>query len=144
MTPEHESGIRARVTNPALTKGPWLVWNGPEFVGGGADLCIGAGERWLLNMDHRAVEERFWLSQMKANPNYVVDSRGFSEQTKDFEFLPECDIATLATCEDRITAEQRANAEFMAAAREDVPALLAALDEARAELARMQNAHTRA
>ena len=129
MTPEHESGIRARVTNPALTKGPWLVWNGPEFVGGGADLCIGAGERWLLNMDHRAVE---------------VDSRGFSEQTKDFEFLPECDIATLATCEDRITGEQRANAEFMAAAREDIPALLAALDEARAELARMQNAHTRA
>src|SRR5208283_2376298 len=30
---------------------PWDVWDGPSYCGGGKDLCIGSGEKWLANMD---------------------------------------------------------------------------------------------
>lgn len=36
-----------------FTPGPWDIWDGWEYVGGGRDLCIGAGDDWLVNMDHR-------------------------------------------------------------------------------------------
>lgn len=78
------------------TPGPWRIWEGPLFEGGGADLCIGAGEQWLANMDHRVRR---------------------CQQTFELEHKQdECDICTIDA--DEITAEQRANANLIAAAPE--------------------------
>lgn len=92
----------------AATSGPWCVWDGPQYVGGGEDLCIGAGKKWLANMDHR-----------------------FCASIRDATFGPrECDPDTM-TCDictidaGKITEEERANAAFIAAARDAVPALVA-------------------
>lgn len=46
-----EDEIRER--EKKATKGPWKQWRGPQYVGGGEDICIGAGDTWLANMDHR-------------------------------------------------------------------------------------------
>ena len=84
------------------TPGPWCVWEGPLYVGGGADLCIGAGgDNWLANMDHRTTR----CPQIMEN--------GHDND--------ECDICSIDS--GHITAEQRANARLIAAA----PDLLAAL-----------------
>jgi hypothetical protein len=93
--------IRARVE--AATKGPWNVWPGPEYVGGGEDMCIGAGEQWLANMDHR----------VPRCPQIMDDGHPDDDQ---------CDICSLDS--PRISKEQDANAEFIAHARADVPWLL--------------------
>lgn len=77
-----------------FTKGPWNVWRGPQFVGGGEDICIGAGKEWLANMDHR--ERRC---------PQVLDNGHFAD---------ECDICTIDSCQ--ITEEQLANARLIAAA----------------------------
>lgn len=79
----------------SATAGPWKVWDGPSFVGGGADLCIGAGEEWLANMDHR-----------DRRCEHVFENH------HDDEVCPICTIDA-----PKITAEQRANADFIAAAR---------------------------
>lgn len=83
------------------TPGPWSVWEGPLYVGGGADLCIGAGEEWLANMDHRQPR----CAQILEN--------GHDDEA--------CDICTIDS--GHITDEQRANAALIAAA----PDMLAAL-----------------
>ena len=92
------SEIRARCE--AATKGPWKVWDGPSYCGGGADLCIGQGEKWLCNMGHRQVEGH--------NPG--------------------CETKGCVICFD-ITKEQQANAELIADARTDIPALLDRIEE---------------
>lgn len=86
----------------AHTPGPWSVWEGPLFVGGGADLCIGAGEEWIANMDHR-----------QPRCPQILEDGHFDDAS--------CDICTIDS--GRITDEQRANARLIAAA----PDLLAAL-----------------
>lgn len=106
--------IKARVA--ATTPGPWQVWDGPEYVGGGADLCIGAGEKWLVNMDHRSC---LTLQQL-------VDE-GPSHAPPD-----DCPICSLGEAD--ITGEQRANAEFIANARVDVVALVAEVERLRSRL----------
>ncbi len=89
----------------SYTKGPWRIWRGPQFVGGGEDLCIGAGDTWLANMDHR----------MRPNDDpFPMD--GWLQ-------VSECDIATIDS--STITAEQEDNARLIAAA----PALLEAAQQ---------------
>lgn len=90
-----------RAKAEAATPGPWIVWNGPEYEGGGADLCIGAGETWLANMDHRI------------NGQNPFGFPGWAQ-------VSECDIASTSD-------EQAANAAFIAAA--DPTTLLALVDE---------------
>lgn len=94
------------------TPGPWEVWDGPEYVGGGADLCIGAGEDWLANMDHRNCVNREAhlcggdIPPCKSEPNTSICS------TSGCRCTDECQV------ENHITEEQRANAHLIAAAPE--------------------------
>ena len=88
------------------TPGPWKVWDGPAYVGGGRDLFIGAGKQWLVNMDHRRT------------------TCGLDHPLDDWDG-DSCDICSVDGPE--ITAEQEANACLIAAA----PDLLEALSTAR-------------
>lgn len=89
-----------------FTKGPWRIWEGPLFEGGGADLCIGAGDKWLANMNHR-----------QPRCPQILD-RGHKSE--------ECDICTIDA--DGITAEQRANARLIAAAPDLLEACKAVIE----------------
>jgi hypothetical protein len=99
------------------TPGPWEVWSGPQYVGGGADLCIGAGKDWLANMDHRNCVNREAhmcggdIPPCKREPDTAICSTAGCRCTDE---CPE---------ENHITEEQRANANLIAAA----PDLLEAL-----------------
>lgn len=99
MSPEELQEIKDRLQK--ATPGPWTIWEGPQFEGGGADLCIGAGrEKWLANMDHRHCGKLHnWCD------------------TKEM-----CDICSIDSVD--VTDEQRANAEFIANSRQDVEKLL--------------------
>lgn len=114
LTEQRLSEIRARLK--AATPGPWQVWDGPEYVGGGADLCIGAGESWLVNMDHRSC---LTLQQLvDEGPSHAP--------------VGNCPICSLGEAD--ITGEQRANAEFIANARADIEALVAEVERLHAEV----------
>lgn len=102
----------------AATDGPWDVWRGPQYVGGGEDLCIGRGDEWLANMDHR--EPRC------------------AQISDDGHFDSNCNICTVDS--EPISVEQKANADFIAHARTDVPALVAEVRRLRALLV---EAHTK-
>lgn len=103
----HEELAQAEALCEAATPGPWDVWEGPAFIGGGTDICIGAGDAWLVNMDHR---------YCRKITNAVLD------RTCDPNRLT-CDICHIDA--DKITEEQRANSVLIAAARTLVPALIA-------------------
>lgn len=105
LTSASLSEIEARAA--AATPGPWVVWDGPLYEGGGADLCIGRGKTWLANMDHR-------------NPRCA-------QITEQGHKADDCDICTIDA--GGVTDEQRANANLIAHARSDVPALVAAVRE---------------
>ena len=90
------------------TKGPWCVWDGVEYVGGGADLCIGAGEKWLANVDHRTTR-----------CPQILDNGHFNAA---------CDICTIDA--PRITKEERANAALIVALRNHARELIAAAERA--------------
>jgi len=92
--------IRDRLNN--ATKGPWAIWKGPEYEGGGADLCIGAGETWLANMDHRV-----------PRCPQILDNGHLSN---------ECDICSIDG--GIITDEQRANAELIKNSPDDLRYLI--------------------
>ncbi len=81
------------------TPGPWCVWDGPAYVGGGRDLCIGAGDTWLANMDHRDCVRR-------------------DEHTDAYTTCGPEDDAAICTIDTEITEEQEANARLIAAAPE--------------------------
>lgn len=100
-----------------VTSGPWFVWDGVQYMGGGRDLCIGAGPTWMANMDHRACERR--VVHMEADM-----------RAQDCKAEADTDLLSLASCElaDDFTNEQIANARFIARAREDIPFLLAVID----------------
>lgn len=83
------------------TPGPWDLWRGPQYVGGGEDICIGAGKEWLANMDHRRPVCKNTLS-----PGHRDD---------------ECDICTIDSGE--ISREQLANARLIASAPDQFEAL---------------------
>lgn len=115
MTPERLAEIEARLAT--ATPGPWDVWDGPAYCGGGRDLCIGAGEDWLANMDHRY------------GPDYQArvdhDSDGEHSQHGAFPdggYPPDCPICAFS---DKVTQEQRANADLIAHAPTDLADLLA-------------------
>lgn len=114
MTEEQLAEIEARAN--AATAGPWQVWNGPEYTGGGRDLCIGAGEEWVVNMDHRY------------GPDYA--DRCAHDSAGTCPSPPDCPICRF---NEDVTAEQAATAAFIAAARTDVPELLAEVRRLRAE-----------
>lgn len=110
--------IRSRMEN--VTPGPWFVWDGIGYFGGGKDLCIGAGPTWLANMDHRCCDMR---------TEHHIAGQILQGNVK---CAPEADtrIVTLAeTCDldEQFTAEQIADANFIARAREDIPFLLSAI-----------------
>ncbi len=83
------------------TASPWQVWGGPEYCGGGADLCIGSGKDWIINMDHR----------------YGDDYEERVEHGGECG-APDCPICSI---DSAITKEQRSNAEFIAASRQIIP-----------------------
>lgn len=104
------------------TTGPWSVWNGPEYCGGGADLCIATGDGsddWLANMDHRF---NHYPGAHSHNEESCVEPDGI------------CPICSFG---DEITAEQMATAKFIARSRADIPWLLSQLDAALAENKRL-------
>lgn len=94
-----------------FTPGPWVIWEGFPFEGGGADLCIGRGETWLANMDHRNPR----CPQIHDNGHRMDD----------------CDICSIDA--KGITEEQRANAHLIAAA----PELYAKLEKFRNWMTRL-------
>lgn len=102
----------------AATPGPWCVWDGPSYVGGGKDLCIGAGKQWLANMDHRS--RLHW--------------KDIEEHIDHPEGVP-CDICSIG---EAVTAEQETTARYIVAACNSVPALLRDLAAAEAEVERLR------
>ena len=91
------------------TPGPWTLWRGPKYVGGGEDICIGQGVKWIANMDHRTPR----CPQVMENGHHDEAA---------------CDICSIdSAC---ITDEQLANATLIAAA----PELLAACREGLARI----------
>lgn len=80
----------------AATAGTWNVWDGPLYLGGGADLCIGAGKTWLFNMDHRST---LHMSEI-----------GTAEHP--WSHPDDCPICSVSGAE--VTREQRANADAIA------------------------------
>lgn len=102
------------------TPGPWEVWDGPRYFGGGADLCIGAGGgKWLANMD-----ERHDPSQQRAAHDF--DASVAHDHDRDV-----CDICSFS---DEVDREQRANAELIVHAPEDLKRALAEIDTLRRDL----------
>jgi hypothetical protein len=101
------------------TAGPWQVWSGPSYVGGGADICIGAGETWLANMDHRNC----------INSERHVCGGDFEpcKRERDTQICSTagCRCGDVCPEENHISEEQMANARLIASA----PDLLAALKE---------------
>lgn len=101
-----------------LTSVPWEVWDGPEYQGGGRDLCIGGpGKAWLANMHHRRCVngDAHMASYVKAScePEAVMDV---------------CELS------DEITEEQLALAQFIAHAPTDIDVLLAIAEARRQEI----------
>jgi hypothetical protein len=99
------------------TAGPWQVWSGPSYVGGGADLCIGAGETWLANMDHRNC----------INSERHVCGGDFEpckrEKNTDICSTVGCRCGDVCPEENHISEEQMANARLIASAPELLEAL---------------------
>lgn len=118
--------IKARLGG--VSAGPWFVWDGHGYVGGGRDLCIGAGPTWLANMDHRECTHR--AMHMTA-AELVQQAERFAQGYE--QCAPDADIRIMSisgtcTLAEPFTDEEIANANFIARAREDVPFLLAAID----------------
>ena len=115
MTDDELRAVRERAE--LATPGPWAVWPGPEYVGGGEDLCIGAGDTWLANVENRHCRK-------------TAHHMGCHEEGCRLE--EDSDICTFS---DNITAEQRATAAFIAHARQDIPKLLTEIDHLRGAIA---------
>lgn len=102
------------------TPGEWDIWDGPEYSGGGRDLCIGAGETWLFNMDHRNCEARdHHMFHCTLEDRALIADTGqccelclSDENLKKGPPYPECQHA------DLITDEQHANAVLITLARQ--------------------------
>jgi len=92
------------------TPGPWSVWSGPDYVGGGADLCIGAGETWLANMDHRNCVNR---EQHMCGGSFEPCKR---EGDTDVCSTSGCRCGDECPEANHISEEQMANARLIAAA----------------------------
>ena len=130
------SDYYARIADKVLeldklaTKAPWNIWGGPEFCGGGADLCIASGDGsddWLANMDHRF--------------NHYAGAHNHNS-AKNCKAEDVCDICSF--CED-VTKEQRANADlikyYRTAAVELAHAVKRLLEENSKEYIRGYDAH---
>jgi hypothetical protein len=108
--------IKARAK--AATPGPWHVWDGPLYVGGGADLCIGAGDEWLANMDHRYGAN--YAERLDHDPATHAEIFGEGKDGK-----AGCRICSI---NEEATIEQQNNANFIAHARKDIPMLVAEVE----------------
>lgn len=117
MTEERIAEIKARCE--AATKGPWEIWDGPGWCGGGSDLSIGAGEQWLADMEIR-------------------DGNNYHERVAHGD----CAVSgcTICSMNDEISREQKANAEFIIHSRDDIPALLAEVEACHQEIADIREA----
>ena len=105
---------RMRGLADMATPQPWDIWDGPTFVGGGADLCIGAGKDWVANMDHRYGPD--YLERVKhENDSGHAEMEGWP---------PDCGICSF---NEDATQEERDNAAFIVASRSAVPELCARL-----------------
>ena len=117
------------------TAAPWIVWDGPEYLGGGRDVAIGAWDsKWITNMDHRMVVE--------PAVRHEHARTGCDPGNTDIGLPGSCPICSFG---DEITAEQAANARFIVAARtrwpERVRQLREALDRDRSIGIAAGNAH---
>ncbi len=147
MLEERIAEVRARLEG--VTPGPWFVWDGVGYFLGGKDLCIGAGPTWLANMDHRACDKRtehgVLAELLRGNVTPKCSPEENTHLLSIAETFEECGHA------DAFTAEQIANANFIARAREDVPFLLSVVsgletlrDELQAEIDRLRYPESRA
>jgi hypothetical protein len=124
------------------TDGPWDVWEGPEYKGGGADFCIGSGPSWLANMDRRFPAG--WTDFESVQGMSAEEQEEFLEEVrkanKEHELAGDCDVVSLEARIDEegelISIEQAANADLIALSRTAVPHLLAIIDGLQEELAR--------
>lgn len=118
--------VRARMEG--VTPGPWFVWDGIGYFGGGRDLCIGAGPTWLANMGHRGCERYdMHMQAMQLVQDAEMFAKGHSKcaPAADVEIMRIAETCDLA---EQFTDEQIADANFIARAREDVPFLLSVID----------------
>jgi len=106
--PESELSFSNNEPEEKFTKGPWQLWRGQKYIGGGEDICIGAGDTWLANMDHRV--------HPHSDP---FPREGWLQ-------VSECDVCSIDSGD--ITEEQLANAYLIAAAPEMYYLLQKALD----------------
>ena len=105
------------------TPGPWSVWSGPDYVGGGADLCIGAGETWLANMDHRNCVNR---EQHLCGGTFEPCRR---EGDTDICSTSGCRCGGECPEANHISEEQMANARLISAAPDLLEACKGVYDE---------------
>lgn len=106
-----------------ITKGDWEVWDGPAYVGGAKDLCIGAGDKWLYNMDHPECRARWCHMEIpepgcehppcELNPNVDILSGASGEACN-----PDCEH------EHEITEEQAANAKLIVLVRNNLDRII--------------------
>jgi hypothetical protein len=110
LTPEQVAEIRARAA--AATKGPWGFYDGDNYADVAADLKLTSPASYSYRQQIAKLED----------DNYWDDA---AHEDHDDERAPE---------------QMRANAAFIAHARQDVPALVAEIDALRGELAEAHEA----
>jgi hypothetical protein len=119
VTPERKAEIRERLAK--ATPGPWQIWDGPAYVGGGKDLCVGAGKTWLANMDERTCQNY---------PHHVGCHDDGCKMEAD---------ANICSLDEGITEEQQATAQLIAHAPTDIADLLTEVERLERELALERN-----
>jgi hypothetical protein len=89
------------------TGGKWSVWDGPEYFFGGRDLCIGAGDDWLANMDER----------------HCINYDEHNQKALELD-MKKCEYGVADICSlspSRITKEQRHTADLIVALHNNWP-----------------------
>jgi hypothetical protein len=95
------------------TQGPWYVWDGPAYEGGGKDLCIGAwDEECLAAMDHRGRAGDPEQIAAHAHDRVAGDVMNLGDRAAGRPGA--CPICSMS---EAITAEQAANARLIVEAR---------------------------
>lgn len=93
--------IEYQLVYDSSTPAPWDIWDGPKYCGGGHDYCIGAGENWLANMDHRY------------GRNYDLRVSHDDQECKNIDCL-------ICSFSNEVTREQQANAVFITKAKNEI------------------------
>jgi hypothetical protein len=104
-------------------------------MGGGRDLCIGAGSTWLANMDHRVPGDVITDDEEPTKEEADKILKAFSEVKRDYHKLKgwrqvnESDIATIDSLSREITLEQKANADTICKLRNYLPQIIEELEK---------------